>query len=182
MNFISRRSGRLFIALMVLASLIVLSAWGHFVSRYFEHSAEIIRLQPLMARFVGMRDSEERFKNADQKVRSSLAQLSMDVRGGADAAAAELQRKVRSLATEHEMSVSGSQILPSVEGEGYQQVGINMTIKGPMASIPAMLSGLVEMQPRVVVTSAQISPSRSRRSKTQSVSVRISVLALRAKP
>lgn len=182
MSFFSKRSGKLCLGLLSISMLVTLLVWGHFIGRYLEHSAEIIRVQPLLSRFVGMQQSEGRFKEADQQVRASLSQLSMEVQGGADAAAAELQRKVRSLAAGHDMSVSGSQILPPVEAQGYQQVGISMTIKGPMQSVPAMLNGLSEMQPRVIVSSTQLSPTRSRRAKTQNVSLRISVLALRTKP
>lgn len=181
MSYLSTKWSKLIVVGGGVLSLLLVLVWSHFVSRYFEYSAEIIRLQPIMSRLVGMRDSEQFFKEADQQVRASLAELSLSVQGDADAAAAELQRKVRSLAAEHEMSVSGSQILPPQEGEGYQQIGINMTIKGPMYSVPAMLGDLNVMQPRVVVSSAQLSPSRSRRGAAQNVSLRISVLVLRTK-
>ncbi|WP_299773789.1 type II secretion system protein GspM [uncultured Pseudoteredinibacter sp.] len=182
MSIVQRRFGRFLIVIAAVALLVIALVWGHFVSRYFEYSAEIIRLQPLMARFVGMKNSEQRFIEADRQVRASLEQLSLSASGGADAAAAELQRKVRALASEHGMSVAGSQILPVVEGEGYQQLAINMTIKGEMPSLPSLLQGLHDLEPRVIISSAQISPARSRRNGPQSVSLRVSVLALRTRP
>lgn len=181
MSFIERRSNKLLVGMGISIILLVMAVWAHFIASYFSYSEEIRRLQPLMARLVGMEESRASFEAAGEQVRESLSQLSLSSEGGADAAAAELQRKVRAIAAEHGMSVSGSQVMTSTEGEGYQQLAINMTIKGKMTSLPGMLVSLNELEPRIVISSAQVSPARSRKGGGQNINVRISVLALRAR-
>jgi len=180
MKVLKSRSGKLLFALLTMLILVSLAVWSHFIARYFDYSAEIKRLQPLMSRMVGMKESELRFREADQQVRASLAQLSITA-VGTDAAIADLQSKVRSVVADSDMSVSGSQILPTVEGAGYQQLSVNVTIKGAMSALPALLHNLNDMQPRTIISSIQLSPARSRRDGPQNVTIRINVLALRTK-
>lgn len=181
MKFLKRKGSRLVFAVLFILLLSIVAIWTHFTARYVEYSAEIIRLQPLMARLVGMQQSEALFVEANALIRADLAQMSFSSPGGADAAAAELQRRVRGIAAEHSLSVSGSQVLPATEGQGYQQLAISMTIKGSMSSVPGFLGELGEIQPQVILSNVQISPARSRRGGPQNVSLRISVLALRTK-
>lgn len=183
MNFKDLLLNRSMLLLSVIVGtllLILLWIWVHFVGNYFEYSKDIVRLQPVMSRLVGIEVSEEKLEYSNRVLAVNLKRLVLPDLGDANAAAAELQKKVRGALTRNGMSVVGSQILAPQEADAYQQISLSMNLTGAMSSLEPALESLARLQPRVVVTSAQFSPARARKGE-QKISMRITLVALRWK-
>lgn len=178
-RFNAQRRAQFLIALITGVALLLLCyLWLGFFNSYMQSSKEIYRFQPLMARLVGIEKAEAQLLAANDQAESDIQRFVFPDQGGADVAAAALQQKVRNLAVEQGFTVSGSQILPSSEGDGFQRLSINMTLNGPMSSLVGMLDSFALLEPTVAISTAQLSPGRSR-SNEQRVNMRITLQALR---
>jgi len=133
-----------------------------------------------MARLAGAKESTVRLQASNDELRRQLQVLILPDAGDANAAAANLQQKVRAAMTEQGMSISGSQILAPLEGDGYQELSLSMSLTGPIASVESSLEVLSLMEPKVVVTSVKLSPARSRAGE-QNINLRLTMLVLRWK-
>lgn len=179
-NYTISRSMSLLSVMMCLAIVFLLcwclSLWGS----YRNSTEEIFRLQPIMARLAGAKASTLRLQASNDELRQQLQVLILPDAGDANAAAANLQQKVRAAMTEQGMSISGSQILAPLEGDGYQELSLSMSLTGPISSVESSLEVLSLMEPKVIVTSVKLSPARSR-SGEQNINLRLTMLALRWK-
>ncbi|MCV6615496.1 MAG: type II secretion system protein GspM [Cellvibrionaceae bacterium] len=180
-NLLKTRSGILLLLLVSLCGVGVAGVWVHFVGKYFEYTDIIVRLNPLMSRLLGMQQSEDTLLAANARLSAELQALTLQSKEGSDAAAAELQGKVRALAEDAGMSVSGTQVLPVKVGEGFERISLTVNLTGEVPTAAAMLGSLSAMQPRVIITSTQISSARGRRGE-QRVNLRLTLLALRLLP
>ena len=174
------RAELLLAAIVCLIAIFLVWWWLSFWGSYQNSTSEIVRLQPVMSRLAGAEASAEKLQASNEELKRQLKVLVLPDEGDANAAAASLQQKVRSAMSEQGMSIVGSQILAPVEGEGYQELSLSMNLTGPIASIESALEVLTLMEPKVIVTSTQLSPARSRPGE-QNINLRLNLVALRRK-
>lgn len=174
------RAELLLYSMICAVAFFLLWCWLGFWASYQSSTSEIVRLQPVMARLAGAEASAVTLQASNAELKQQLKLLVLPDEGDANAAAASLQQKVRSAMSEQGMSIVGSQILAPVEGEGFQELSLSMNLTGPIASVEASLEVLALMEPKVIVTSTQLSPARSRPGE-QNINLRLNLVALRWK-
>ncbi|MCV6621145.1 MAG: type II secretion system protein GspM [Cellvibrionaceae bacterium] len=179
----AQKRAQILIAIILAVALILLVfMWLSFFNSYMQSSRDIYRLQPLMARLVGVESMAAELVEANTATAADIKRYAFTGQSSADAASAALQQKVRGIAMEQGFTVSGSQILASTEGDSFQRLSINMTLNGPMTSLVLLLESFSLLEPAVVISNAQLSPARSRNKNEQRVNVRLTLTALRWLP
>ena len=82
------------------------------------------------------------------------------------------------------MAVTNSQVLPIREHEGFDHIGLKMTLSGDIAALDQALQALNEYVPLLLVESLDVWPARAPRGKTaneQKLTATLQLLTLRAR-
>ena len=74
--------------------------------------------------------------------------------------AASLQRDVRGMFSLAGLSVSDSRVLPPRAEDGFDRIGLNVTVTGGMVAIDMALQSLSAYMPLIVIESVDIKPDR----------------------
>lgn len=151
--------GGTLLIVLLLVLMAVMKLWG--IRDGYDERIE--RIVPRIARLEGLALSEERLKAASGEVQVALQELAYAPGGQVAMDSAAMQQTVRSVMTEAEMSVSGSQILPPRREENVQQLGLDVTAEGSVDSLAEVLIQLRALRPLVVIENVTIKPSRTRR-------------------
>jgi general secretion pathway protein M len=148
------------------------------------YQAEIERLQPRIARMTGLMESEAQLNVSAGQLGSQVSNLVYPPTEDSAAVSAGLQKNIREIMTEAGLTVSNSRILPLVQEETFDRVGLNLTVSGSLDALDAALSEIAAYTPLLLIESIDIKPKRALRSKEnkdqQIVIASLQLLTLRA--
>ena len=99
---------------------------------------------------------------------------------------AALQANVRDIAAAAGLKVGNRRIMPARRVEGFEQIGLSLTVSGEMSALDQALVDFAAFSPVLLVESIEVKPSRqTRRSTTpvgQTVVATVQLLTLRVRP
>jgi general secretion pathway protein M len=150
-----------------------------------EYQREIDRLEPRIARLRGLVESEELLGNASGRLASRVQDLVYPASEDDASVSAALQNSVREIATDAGLTVSNSQVLKVKEEDGFERIGLKLTVSGDIGALDTALLDLSTFTPLLLVESIEIWPARqSRRNKEeqpgQTLTATLELLSLRA--
>lgn len=173
------------LTLAVPVLLVIYLALNLMVTRS-EHQTEIERLEPRIARMQGLIDSEESLAASAEKFDGLLRGLVYPSSEELASVSATLQENVRGIATAAGLTVSNSQILRSAQKEGFDQIGLKLTLSGDVAALDAALLEFASYVPLLLVESIEVWPERQLRKKgeppRQNITANLRLLSLRTAP
>ncbi|MCB1844095.1 MAG: hypothetical protein KDI09_14120 [Halioglobus sp.] len=152
---------------------------------------EIDSITPRTARLLGILESADALDAASSAAESTLRDLAFPPGRDSAAVAASLQQDVREVMTQAGMSVTGSQILATRRGEGYDRITLDISAEGNVDALDESLAALELMRPLVFVESLKIRPVRTRRGAAEAsadggdprqLNARFQVFALKVQP
>ena len=150
------------------------------------YQAEIGRLEPRIARMQGLIDSEESLAVSAEKFDGQLRGLVYPPTEELASVSATLQENVRNIASAAGLSVSNSQIVRATQKEGFDQIGLKLTLSGDVAALDAALLEFASYVPLLLVESIEVWPERQLRKKgepsNQNVTANLRLLSLRNAP
>jgi general secretion pathway protein M len=169
---------------LVLPLLLLLYLVGDFLAVRQGYQQEIERLEPRIARLKGLTESEQRLAQSADRLGSRLRDLAYPVSLDRATVSATLQNNVREIVATAGLSVTNSQVLPVREEEGFDRIGVKLTVSGDVAALDAALMELSTYVPLLLIESIEIWPERqSRRSDTpppQRLTASLQLLSLRS--
>ena len=143
--------------------LLVLYWILHFWLLRQDFAEEIESIQPRTARLLGISESHEQLQVASTAARGSLRELAYPAGKDSATAAAAMQQSLRELMAGAGLSVSGSQILPTREADGFDRLSLDISAQGNIDALDEALLRLELMRPLVLVESLSVKPARERR-------------------
>ncbi len=179
-----RRSAVIVGLTLVLPLFGLLYLVGDFLEMRQGYQHEIERLEPRIARLKGLSESEQRLAESAGRLHARLRDLAYPGSDDRAAVSATLQNNVREIVTAAGLSVTNSQVLPVKEEEGFDRIGLKLTVSGEVAALDAALMELTTYVPLLLVESIEIWPERqSRRNDTnppQRLTASLQLLSLRS--
>jgi general secretion pathway protein M len=155
----------------------LLSLWG----LRLDYQADVERLQPRMARLLGLIDHQQQLQDSSSKVDRQMSGLVYSAADDSATVSATLQSNVRQILVDAGLSVTNSQVLPVTSKEGFDYVHLRLTVAGDITSLDAALAGITGYLPLLLVESLDVSPARGRKNdKQQLLTATLQVLSLRA--
>jgi len=171
---------------LALPLLLVVTLIGDFWVMRQDSQREIERLEPRIARLAGLLESEAQLQVAAGRVDSTVVSLVYPQSDVLATVSAALQSNVREIMVEAGLTVSNSQILPVVNKDGYDRIGLKLTVAGGLASLDAALSELMLYSPLLLIESIEVWPARTVRKKNkpaeQKITASLQLLTLRVTP
>jgi general secretion pathway protein M len=147
----------------------VLSILADFWGVRQDNQRQIDRLEPRLARLGGLLESEERLKKSSGKVGSQILQLVYPQSDDQATIAAALQTSVRDIISVAGLKVGNSRILPVKTEDGFERIGLSLTVSGEMDALDEVLADLAAYTPLLLVESIEIKPGRPARRGAESV-------------
>ena len=145
---------------------------------------EINRLKPRIARMIGLMESESQLQASAGQLGSHVLNLVYPPTEGAAGVSASLQKNIREIMADAGLAVSNSRILPLIQEENFDRIGLSLTVSGSLGALDAALLQLEAYTPLVLIESIDIKPKRTRRSskskQEQIVTASLQLLTLRA--
>lgn len=149
-----------------------------------EYAADIARLEPRLARLLGILAFEEQLRKSANAVQQQVAKLAYPANADTTTIAASLQTDIRQLMGDAGLSVANSQVLPVREEEKFDYISIKLTVAGEVAALDNALAELAISSPLVIVESLDVWPTRQSRSRgtpaEQNITASIRLMALRS--
>ena len=149
-----------------------------------QYQREIDRLEPRIARLRGLVESEELLDSSRNNIGTRVQNLVYPASEDRAAVSAALQKNVREIASDAGLTVSNSQVLKVKEEEGFDRIGLKLTVSGNMAALDTALLDLATYLPLLLVESIEIWPDRQSRKKDeqphQSLTASLQLLSLRS--
>ena len=149
-----------------------------------EYQREIDRLEPRIARLRGLVGSEAGLGSAAIQLDARLQGLVYPASQEPATVSAALQKNVREIAAEAGLTVSDSQVLKVVEEEGFERIGVKLTVSGSVAALETALQDLTTYVPLLLVESIEVFPDMRSRKRdappAQQVTASMQLLSLRA--
>ena len=169
---------------LLLPLLLLLYFTADFWMMRQSYQAEIDHLQPRIARMTGLMESEAQLKASAGQLGSQVSNLVYPPIEDSAAVSAALQKNIREIMSEAGLTVSNSRIMPLVQGETFDRIGLSLTVSGSLGALDAALSEIAAYTPLLLVESIDIKPKRVSRSKKkkgqQVVTASLQLLTLRA--
>jgi general secretion pathway protein M len=163
--------------------LVLVSVLGDFWGTRQEYQRNIDRQEPRVARLQGLIESEKNLKKSSSKARERLLEVVYPQSDDQATIAAALQTRVREVITAAGMTVGNSRILPVKKEDGFERIGLNLTILGGLDALDRALSAITDYSPLLMIESIEIKPARSSsrggQKPSQSVTVTMQLLTLR---
>ena len=159
----NRRFAGIVCLTLAVPLLFVLSILSDFWGVRQDNQRQIDRLEPRMARLGGLLESEERLKESSGKVGSQMLQLVYPQSDDRATIAAALQTSVRDIITVAGLKVGNSRILPVKTVDGFERIGLSLTVFGEMDALDELLADLADYTPLLLVESIEIKPGRQAR-------------------
>jgi len=169
-----------------LSSLLPLLLMLYFLTDFWVmrqgYQGEIEHLQPRIARMQGLLESEEQLKASAGRLGSQVVNLIYPPTEDSAAVSAALQKDIREIMTNAGLTVANSRILPLVQAENFDRIGLSLAVSGTLDALDAALLEMAAYTPLLLIESIDIKPrARARNSKSgQLVTVSIQLLTLRA--
>ena len=161
------------------------------VQLWWDRSTQADRLEQRIARLLGYEEVAEELELASTK---AFAQLKDKARVGSDTAVAgaNLQQRLRQMAAEAQLTVTGSQLVVEApsnddgeEASLFTALTINLTVEGPPIALDSFLESLASESPRLAVVQMDVQLTRRagqrRTNKTEiknKLSARMAILGL----
>ncbi len=149
------------LSLLCLASLVLFGLRGFWLMRQ-DSVREIDRIVPRTARMLGFIQAQEQLTAATVAVEGVLAGLTYSADGDGAMTSTSMQQVIRGSLASAGLSVSGSQILPTVRLEGFDQLKLDITVVGNIESLNEAFENLRVLRPLIFVESVNIKAQRSR--------------------
>lgn len=167
---------------LVLCGLALLVS--EFSFRYRWAHDTLATLEPRHARFAGVRDAGELIQGGTADIHQKLARVAHPASTEIPRIGTDLQQRMRRMADENDLRVSGSQIQPTREQEEFVVVSVAGTLEGEIDSIGEFLLRLQSEEPPVLVEKLAIQTPRARRGVTAGVrvTVQLTLSVLRLQP
>lgn len=127
------------------------------------------------ARMLGIRDAAPVLEERLAATNRILARYAHDNQAGADRVGAELQQRVRALASEANVAVVGSQILPVRPAEGFEIIPLTLTLESDVASLRDFLLAAAAEEPLLRIDQMTITKLRQRRNQTAGDRLRVQI-------
>lgn len=108
-------------------------------------------LEARYAQLAGLRAVGPQIEAGLAEITEMLARHAHLPASGADRVGTDLQQRVRGVAEEAGMRMTGSQILPVREATGFSQIPVTVTVEGSLAALRGMLLGLANETPSVQI-------------------------------
>ncbi|GAB3281326.1 type II secretion system protein GspM [Parahaliea aestuarii] len=148
-----------------------------------DYQGEIERLEPRVARLMGLKNQESVLTEAAAQVDSGVLGLVYPVTDDRASVAASLQKNVRDIFADAGMTISSSQMLPSREDDELEHIPVKVTVVGGVDALDIALAELSNYHPLLMVESMEVYPSRGRAARgapdTQEITATLQILALR---
>lgn len=165
-----------------LALLIYFAA--DFLGKRAEYQSEIDRLEPRIARLRGLVESEDLLGTSSENVGTRLLDLVYPATEDRAEVSAALQKNVREIASDAGLSVSNSQVLKPKQEDGFERIGLKLTLSGDLSALDTALLDLATYAPLLLVESIEIWPDRQSRRKGeephQNLTATMQLLSLRS--
>jgi len=149
------------LSLLCLASLVFFGLRGFWLMRQ-DYVGEIDRIVPRTARMLGFIQAQEQLLAATTAVEGVMADLTYSADGDGAMTSTSMQQVIRGSLASAGLSVSGSQILPTVRQEGFDQLKLDITVVGNIESLNEAFENLRMLRPLIFVESVNIRSQRSR--------------------
>lgn len=149
-----------FLALALLLAGLFLS---ELIWRYNWANTTLDSIEPRFARLTGIEAVGEELISRHARAASDLTRYAYPADVDVGRAGTDLQQRVRSLADEYGINVSGTQILPPREEAGLLLVGVTGAMAGDIGSVGRFLLRLETEQPLVIVEKMLAQAPSSRR-------------------
>ena len=181
----SNRQAAILVGLtLALPLLLLLYLAGDLLAARAGYQREIDRLEPRIARLRGLVESERVLGQSSEKLATRVGDLVYPVSDDNAGVSAALQNSVREIATDAGLTVSNSQVLKAKEEEGFERIGLKLTVSGDIAALNAALLDLSTYTPLLLVESIEIWPDRRSGRKEeapdQTLTATLELLSLRA--
>lgn len=173
--------------------ILVIIAIGDFWLLRQQYASEIDNISPRTARLLGFIQTEDQLDTAVARINGGLDAVAYPGDIDSDMTAAAMQQKIREVMTNTGLSVSGSQILPPKEIEGFERLLLNITVEGNIDALDEAISDLRLLRPLVLIEAVNIKPARHSRARRgdepppqtedqRKLSVRFNLLSLKLLP
>ena len=131
----THRQSAIIVALtLLLPVLALLYAVGSLWGQRFDHQRQIDRMEPRLARMLGVLEYEEQLRDAYTRLGLQVADLVYPAEQNRAAVSADLQKNVLGVVRDAGLAVTNSQVLPIREHEGFDHIGLKMTLSGDIAA------------------------------------------------
>jgi general secretion pathway protein M len=186
MNWLKNHRGSALIvgATLVLPVLLVIYILLDFLVARQGYQAEIDRLQPRVARMAGLIESEEQLRVSAGRLDSQVLNLIYPPTDDSATVSAALQKDVRQIMTDAGMNVTNSRILPVLQEESFDRIGLSLTASGGLDALDSALLAMAAYKPLLLIDAMDIKPKRMTRSRDkngqQILTVSFQLLTLKA--
>jgi general secretion pathway protein M len=186
MNWLKSHSKSAFIvgATLVLPVLLVIYVLLDFLVAWQGYQAEIDRLEPRVARMAGLIASEEQLRASASQLGSQVLNLVYPPTDDSATVSAALQKDMRQIMTDAGLSVTNSRILPVLQEESFDRIGLSLTASGELDALDSALLAMVAYRPLVLIDAMDIKPKLMTRSRDkngqQILTVSFQLLTLKA--
>lgn len=186
MNWLNtyRRSAVVVVLTLLLPVILVLYLVTDFWVMRRGYQNEIDRLQPRIARIYGLMESEEQLKVSAGRLSLQVSNLVYPPTEDSATVSAALQKNVREIMTEAGLTVSNSRILPVVQEENFDRIGLSLTASGGLEALDEALWDLSNYVPLLLIETIDVKPKRTSRRRdkvgAQIITVSLHILTLRA--
>nr|WP_241262728.1 type II secretion system protein GspM [Parahaliea mediterranea] len=182
----NRRDAAFILATMALPIVLLFMLVLNLFAMRGEYQAEIDRLEPRIARLVGLRMQEDVLAEAASQVDSKVYDLIYPATDDSASVAASLQKNVRDIFSGAGMTVNNSQILPAKQEGSLEHIVVKITATGSLDALDLALTEVASYRPMLVLESLDAYPMRGASArgdrKPQHVTTNIQVRALRLAP
>lgn len=169
---------------LLVPLLLVLYLFTDFWVMRQAYQKEIDRLRPRIARMYGLMEVEEQLQLSVNRLGSQVTSLVYPPTEQSAAISATLQADIRQIMTDAGLTVSNSRILPLVQEENFDRIGLNLTVSGGLDALDAALLEMANYTPLILIDTIDIKPKRMTRSRDkngkQIVTASIALLTMRA--
>lgn len=167
---------------LALPALVYLYLSINLLSLRGEYQREIEKLEPRVARLVGLYNNEELMRASDAELQGLVARRVYPFNLDRASISATLQTELKQVFADAGMSVSNSQVLPLRREENYDQIMVRYTVTGTIRGLDDALRRIAEFSPLVLVESLELWPKRvrSNAAPSQTVTATLQLLSLGA--
>ncbi len=171
------------LTLLLPVLLVLFLVLDFFVMRQ-GYQSEIDRLNPRIARMAGLIQTQGQLQASAGRLGSQVLNLVYPPTEDSAAVSAALQKNVRQIMTEAGLTVTNSRILPIVEEENFDRIGLSLTVSGGLDALDEALLSMAAYTPLLLVDTMDIKPKRMTRSRDkngqQIITASFQLLTLRA--
>lgn len=158
------RAARIVASLILGGGLVLVLLFAlELSSRYQWASDALDRIEPRYARLAGVQRAGETILVRRDEAKEALQRFAHAPDTEVPRIGTDLQQRIRRIAEEYDVRVSGSQIMPAREEGALMAISINASMDGEIGAITEVLARLQAEQPPVLVDKLLVQAPRARR-------------------